>query len=466
MANTVAIIGMAQALKHLPGQHDQSTHGRIKGVRPSLQRGSAGEQAERERERVAAMEAKFPGVKFSLQPHNPMGVKEAIAAGEGWANLPDAIYPKKDKLPAPVSDAGKVASVLDAWKEYAAPGAGPKFVTFNTLKFGSDLSFQEVFGIVRYLYDSDPRAVSWSVDRSGEPVHVKFDPVRVKAIMAGTTLKHLPGQHDQASHNPHKGSTSQTIPKKDWRSLIPVRTADDANTVLNEMFQSVTVIGVVVDTTLIQLANGAAKLPPEILNRIAQITLHGEEGYKFTAGGQEFQAGGDWDVARSNVNTYNANALTENGYTSLLAHEAGHAVFDEWLDRGRGELLAARKEHAEWFNDDYTVKDEYAQQYKVAAPFAVAYNRWRDAWDAGQDGITLYSTAWAKDGHSGETAAEIGKVYMHHYDFAKRSGGGVTDAEEGFAFEMSATTAPGLGVAFLDVIHALRNVEPLWKEKR
>ena len=274
-------------------------------------------------------------------------------------------------------------------------------------------------------------------------------------------LKHLPGQHDQKSHTPKIYGAGQGVPKKDWASLIPVHTVEDARTVLAEQFETVGEVGGIDDATLINLANGAAKLPPEMLNRVAMVVLRAEEGENFVAGGQTFKTGGNWVVANAEVDIYDANSKDANDFANMLGHEAGHAVNDEWWDRANSEEAAAFDEHPEWFDHSGNPKNEYRAQYKDACPLRMAQAKFLTAWRAGQDGITPYSEAWAKDGKWCETVAEMAKSYMAHHDFAKRYHNSVADAERSFTAEMK-DRAPGLGAAFLDAIHALRNVEPLW----
>ena len=136
--------------------------------------GTLGEVQDRAKVRAKAMEEKYGG-DFSRFVPNPLGIKQGKKKGMWWSDLPQAIYRHKTTKPLSTPRVERaVEAAFEKWR------FGYDYVSFNTLKFGSGLSFEEVFGYIRARQDRDPRSVKFTVNRLNDPVHVSL--VRKKKV--------------------------------------------------------------------------------------------------------------------------------------------------------------------------------------------------------------------------------------------------------------------------------------------
>jgi hypothetical protein len=137
---------------------------------PELRRGTTGEVMARQRERSKIMEEHY-SVKFSDVSSNPLGVAEGKKLGAKGAGLPRAIY---DGSVVTNTDKAIHSKILDAYKSTPKPPAGG-YVTYTQLKLESNVTFQELFGAIKYWKSANPYAVTFTVDRLGKNTAVKLD---------------------------------------------------------------------------------------------------------------------------------------------------------------------------------------------------------------------------------------------------------------------------------------------------
>lgn len=133
-------------------------------LRPQLRTGTLGQEMERQKERALAMEQVY-GVKFSRQPSNPVGTKEARAEGRPAAGLPLAIF--DNTVPERPDLVPSVTKVWDKWKD---PVTG--YVPFSTVALGEKIPFQDVMGAVKALLK--PQQATLTVNRMGDAVYFKL----------------------------------------------------------------------------------------------------------------------------------------------------------------------------------------------------------------------------------------------------------------------------------------------------
>jgi len=137
------------------------------------------------------------------------------------------------------------------------------------------------------------------------------------------------------------------------------------------------------------------------------------EGDSFTAGGKTFKTGAEYNEVTGQITVYGANRYTNSAQIKdTLAHEVGHSLEDKWFSEAHEQWEKTASKHPKWFDDFGDPKPEFKTQFAKASPLAVTRTRFFDAWDAGEDGITQYSKAWAKDGNWSETFAEMTSVYL------------------------------------------------------
>lgn len=153
----------------IPGHQGGSQSDKPPALPPELKRSTGGQTNERQKLRAQIMENKY-GVKFSLVTSNPVGVAEGKRLGIPGIGLPRAIY---DKSFDEVADEDKIAQVLEAVKKWKG---NQTHLSYTTLKFATGLSFQEVFGVVKYLQRLDPYSISMTVDRLGKNTAVAIKP--------------------------------------------------------------------------------------------------------------------------------------------------------------------------------------------------------------------------------------------------------------------------------------------------
>lgn len=189
---------------------------------------------------------------------------------------------------------------------------------------------------------------------------------------------------------------------------------------------------------------------------VKELVISSAKGYDFDAGGQTFEAGGDWNARTGTIHVYSANryATSYDPHTrtysrlsvrKLLAHEVGHSLENKWWSTANKQHRDAYDEHPGWFNKSghiKYVKPEFWALYKQAYPESAAQKAFLDAWAKGQDGITSYSAAWAADGVISETIAEMASIYF-------------TYGGDSLMAHSHSVGANGLGLAFLDAMRAM-----------
>lgn len=132
--------------------------------------GTQKEVRERARERARIMEERHPGTKFSLFIGNKLGIRLARKLGIPGAGLPQAIFNPRVEL---VDDPEKIQSVVDAADAYGDLLTG--YITYTTLQQATQLSFDELFGVLAWMRQRLPTAVSMSVNRLGQNTVVKIN---------------------------------------------------------------------------------------------------------------------------------------------------------------------------------------------------------------------------------------------------------------------------------------------------
>ena len=130
--------------------------------------GPMGKVQARRQERAAAMEAAYPGVKFSPAANNPESAKQGKKLGIPGIGVPRAIF---DGSVDAVSDETIVTAVRDAFKQHSG---GAPYVSYTTLKYATGLPFKTVFGVVKHMREIDPQKTTMTVDRLGKNIAVRF----------------------------------------------------------------------------------------------------------------------------------------------------------------------------------------------------------------------------------------------------------------------------------------------------
>ena len=196
------------------------------------------------------------------------------------------------------------------------------------------------------------------------------------------------------------------------------------------------VVGKVDKEVIDKLMAKYKEIPEWAREGVQEVVFHEKPGFGFEAGGVEFRAGASWDVSNGRINVYNAKNYADSG-NDPFGHEVGHNMFDRWWNQ-------AREQENRVYNSTDTMhmfmlngypKPEFVNEVARLMPLATARDNFTAAWRAGQDGITHYSMAWAKEGHWSETAAEMAKVYFRGGENALRSvakGTGASDLAESF----------------------------------
>jgi hypothetical protein len=132
--------------------------------------GSSGNVMNRQRERASIMESVY-GVKFSAVSSNPLAVVEGKKLDAKGVGIPRAIYNKDVNE---ITDSAIHSRILEAYKRAPKPPVGG-YVTYTQLKFESEVSFQDLFGSIKYWKSKNPYAVYFTVDRLGNNTAVKLD---------------------------------------------------------------------------------------------------------------------------------------------------------------------------------------------------------------------------------------------------------------------------------------------------
>lgn len=178
-------VGLGEAVFYNPSQprddNGRWTNYRSPAMKPWLQRGSLGEITARSNERARAMEAAFPGVKFSPHPPNSMSsAGTPLDPAPNWPGKgePKAIFDQRTAVAAPEY----AATVRDAiWKWGNVMGVQgvdgfSGYTSYNAVKIDTGLTYAQVFGGVKALYEWNPYGIRFTVDRLGKSVLVAVKP--------------------------------------------------------------------------------------------------------------------------------------------------------------------------------------------------------------------------------------------------------------------------------------------------
>jgi hypothetical protein len=190
------------------------------------------------------------------------------------------------------------------------------------------------------------------------------------------------------------------------------------------------------------------ELPSWATKDIISIEMYEQPGARFTAGGEDFQTGMDY----TQIRVFQANEELSARFTNEgLYHEVGHNLDKRWKDAALAEQGASFREHRDWYSKKGMVFDEaHRSEFNKAYPLAASRRQFLQAWSKGEDGISPYSSAWAKEDRNGETIAEFARYYFGGYSRGgpkvSRRNVGVIGDEKG---------APNLARAFADAMEAL-----------
>jgi hypothetical protein len=195
-------------------------------------------------------------------------------------------------------------------------------------------------------------------------------------------------------------------------------------------------------------------IPDWATEGISTVEMTIMPGYGFEAGGEQFQAAMEYRQDEGAIKIFNANRnLSVLSANNAIYHEVGHDLY------GRIEqvtVVEGKREGGtprEWYSSDpktgmMSLKPEYEAAHKKKYPMSNAIGRWNEARDAGEDGITPYSKAWAKEsGWLDETFAEMSQVY-----FAGWTAGGKKYARAGVRRIGKIHSASNLAEAFVDMM--------------
>jgi len=157
------------------------------------------------------------------------------------------------------------------------------------------------------------------------------------------------------------------------------------------------------------------KIPSDLLKgMVMEVSLQSNRGKEIVVGGKDFNVAGNWDEYNKKINLFDVNdrVAKGKGFEDIINHEVGHAVFDSWYGIADKEDHESYTNHPEWWKMGNNVSDEYKNKYEKDYPLASARRDFIVAWKSGEDGITDYSSAWAKRGKPSETVAEMSKIYF------------------------------------------------------
>ena len=198
------------------------------------------------------------------------------------------------------------------------------------------------------------------------------------------------------------------------------------------------------------LAQEIDALPSWLTNNVDSVELNQGRGYTFQAGGQTFTAGADWDLTTRQIRLWDAHRAGS-GFASLdkeirdsLSHESGHAFFDQWWAKADIEDVKVKTNQG-WLDVGGYVKPEHRDK----VPFLAARDDFMAAWSRGEDGLTAYSRAWAKESWQSGTTEAVAAM-MEKY---------ISGGRSALLRQASRAKAKGLGRALLDAIKA---AEAIW----
>lgn len=142
--------------------------------------GTGGEVQDRAKERALVMEERFPGIRFSRNVPNPLGVKHARSIGVPGAGLPSAVFHYyKTEVPEDTDwqfEAAKIVSVLyGAWLQWRSANG---YVSFTALHYATGIDFETIFQVLKWRHQGDPYDFSFGVNSRGDHVYVKFTPAK------------------------------------------------------------------------------------------------------------------------------------------------------------------------------------------------------------------------------------------------------------------------------------------------
>lgn len=200
-----------------------------------------------------------------------------------------------------------------------------------------------------------------------------------------------------------------------------------------------------------KLIHDFEELPSWATRDIAVVEVYERDGERFTAGGEEFQTGMDYDHTLGRIRIFQANEELSEVFTNEgIYHEVGHNLDKRWKDTALEEQRQSFREHRDWYGDRMVFKEEHRQDMEKAYPLFSARRRFLQAWKAGEDGITSYSSAWAREDRSGETIAEFARYYFGGY-----SRGGAAVSRRNVMTIGDEKGAPNLARAFADAMEGL-----------
>lgn len=171
----------------------------------------------------------------------------------------------------------------------------------------------------------------------------------------------------------------------------------------------------------------------DTVDRVARVlgvpsgtdTSYGGRGYKFSVGGDDYIAAGQFDPATNKITIYDG-AFSSGGLSAgVVAHELQHAKFHQWREQATKEhrqlvSLDGDEQAKYWKENDYqrTLTPEGEKKF----PYYASWKKFRDDDFQEQlekaDGITPYSTSYWKDYNAGgtferavnETLAEVARL--------------------------------------------------------
>lgn len=347
---------------------------------------------ERQRERIRIMEEYFPGIKFSLGRSNPLAVKQHIVDVPG-ISYPKAIYDNKIEG---ISNPEIIKTIVELQKKHRTP-----YVSYNTIKFSTNYTFQEIFAALKFLKTENPNAVSFTVDRLGNNTAVKVNEIIKKEV--SVVLK---GGAGSGFHG-HKG-----IPGHQGGSLP--RNVSFAK-VKEPVF-----VGTFSDIQREQLKKDITALCDQFGFPVNKVIIDSTNGYQFKVGSDSYRSAAHYDPKTGTITLFaGSRSYTEDeeGHRivpfiqkSIFSHEIMHARFHTFqkLAQRQEALLEKRKEENPDidYHDKVTdgIVDEYKEEFWAL-----------DIWDRNYHYLNkrreLFKTAVSDYGNSYIKSAEGPKAY-------------------------------------------------------
>lgn len=136
-------------------------------IPPSRSNGTEGESRDREKERIAQMNQRFPGIRFSLHPANSLSVKQYRKSCP-WIGLPMAIYQ------AEKPDQTHVERVLAAYRRVKDDVT--HYASYTAIAVISGMEFKELFQAIAWLKGNPCTQVTMTINRMGDNTYVRIKP--------------------------------------------------------------------------------------------------------------------------------------------------------------------------------------------------------------------------------------------------------------------------------------------------